>query len=64
MNVYEISRNDTLTVNYCVGKWYTIYMFYFYIQQSDGEFNIIIKDKIYSMRISFRDYKIFAKFCK
>ncbi len=64
MNVYEISRNDTLTVNYCVCKWYTIYMFYFYIQQSDGEFNIIIKDKIYSMRISFRDYKIIAKFCK
>lgn len=62
MNVYEISRSDILSVNYCICKWYAIPILYFYKQQSGGELKIITKDKIYLMRILYSDYKKIAKY--
>lgn len=62
MNVYEIYRNDIVSVNYCICKWYAIPILYFYKQQSGGELNIVTKDNIYTMRILFSDYKKIAKF--
>lgn len=62
MNVYKIPRNDILSVNYCICKWYAIPILYFYKQQSGGELKIITKDKIYLMRILYSDYKKIAKY--
>ena len=57
MNVYEISRSDILSVEYCICKWYAMPILYFYKQQSGGELKIITKDKIYFMRILYIYYK-------
>ncbi len=62
MNVYEIPRNDILSVNYCICKWYALPILYFYKQQSGGELNIVTQDKTYSMRILFNDYKKLSKY--
>ncbi len=62
MNVYEIPRNDILSVNYCICKWYALPILYFYKQQSGGELNIVTQDKTYSMRILFSDYKKLSKY--
>ena len=62
MNVYEISRSDILSVEYCICKWYAMPILYFYKQQSGGELKIITKDKIYFMRILYSDYKKIARY--